>query len=68
LLEHYGYFALSHNTATVARLMYLHNYEPFMSLYNANESVFYLTAFIGLASQQIIDQIHEMAVEYFKTL
>lgn len=68
LLEYYGYFALSYNTATVARLMYLRNYEPFMSLYNTNESVFNLTAFLGLASQQIIDQVHEMAVEYFKTL
>jgi hypothetical protein len=68
LLEYYGYFALGYNTATVARLMYLHNYEPFMSLYNANENVFNLTAFIGSAPQQIIDQIHEMAVEYFKTL
>jgi hypothetical protein len=39
-----------------------------MSLYNTNEYVFNLTAFIGAAPQQIIDQIHEMAVEYFKTL
>jgi hypothetical protein len=68
LIEYYGYFALGHSTATVARLMYLHNYEPFMSLYNSNESVFNLTASIGPAPQQIIDQIHEMAVEYFKTL
>lgn len=68
LLEYYGYFALGHNTATVARLMYLQHYEPFMSLCNANESVFSLTVSIGSAPQQIIDQIHEMAVEYFKTL
>jgi hypothetical protein len=68
LLEYYGYFALGHNTATVARLMYLNNYEPFMSLYNTNEYVFNLTLLIGPAPQKIIDQIHEMAVEYFKTL
>ncbi|MBW6481222.1 MAG: hypothetical protein K0B37_17470 [Bacteroidales bacterium] len=68
LLDYYGYFALRHNTATVARLMYLHKYEPFMSLYKANEYVFNLTAYISAAPQQIIDQIHEMAVEYFKTL
>lgn len=68
LINYYSYFALGHNTATVARLMYLHNYEPFMSLYNTNEFVFNLTTFIGTAPQQIIDQVHEMAVAYFKTL
>ena len=68
LLEYYGYYALCYNTSTVARLMYLHNYKPFMSLYNTDENVFFLTAFLAPVSQQTVDQIHEMAVEYFKTL
>ena len=68
LIDYYSYVALGYNTAIVARLMYLHNYEPFMSLYNTNEYVFNLTVLIGPAPQKIIDQIHEMAVEYFKTL
>ena len=68
LLEYYGYYALCYNTSTVARLMYLHNYKPFMSLYNSDENVFFLTAFLAPVSQQTVDQIHEMAVEYFKTL
>ena len=68
LLDYYGYISLNYNTAIVARIMYLHNYEPFMSLYKANESVFFLTSRIAWVSSQIIDQVHEMAVEYFKTL
>lgn len=68
LLDYYGYIGLNYNTATVARIMYLHKYEPFMSLYEANESVFLLTSQIAWVSPEIIDQVHEMAVEYFKTL
>lgn len=69
LIDYYSYFALGHNTTTVARLMYLHKYEPFMSLYNTNEHVVYLTDLIGVTvPKEIIDQIHEMAVEYFKAL
>jgi hypothetical protein len=68
LIDYYSYFALGHNTATVARLMFLHKYEPFMSYYYSNENVAYLTDLIGVSvPTQIIDLIHDMAIEYFKT-
>lgn len=68
LIIHYGYFALGHNTATVARLMYLNNYEPFLALYKTNVWVLNLTELISPAPPLIIDQIHEMAIEYYRTL
>jgi len=68
LLNHYGNFALGHNTATVARLMYLHQYEPFIALYKTNEWVFNLTELISPAPPEIIDQVYNLAVEYYSTL
>jgi hypothetical protein len=68
LLNYYGYFALGHNTATVARLMYLSNYEPFMTFYRTNVWVLNFTKLISPAPSYIIDQIHDMAVDYYDTL
>jgi hypothetical protein len=68
LINYYSYAALNYNTATVARLMYLRNYEPFMSQYQTNEYISYLTDFIGPIPRQYIDQVHELAVTYFNTL
>lgn len=68
LLEYYGYFALGHNTATVARIMYLNKYEPFMESYKTDVYVLNLTESIAAAPPKVIDHVHEMAVEYFKTL
>jgi hypothetical protein len=66
-LEYFDYFGLTFSTATLARMMLIRNYEPFVSLYNTNEFVFSLTEFFG-TSISTIELIHELAVEYSKKI
>jgi hypothetical protein len=67
-IDYYGYFALQYCSTTVARMMYMRNYEPFMSLYQTNEWIFYLTESFGPCPDQLIDQVHELALTFYETL
>jgi len=63
-LEHFGYLGLTYSTTTVARMMLISNYAPFVSLYNTNMFVLNLTEEYGPAASSTIELIHEMALEY----
>ena len=67
-LEHFGYLGLTYSTTTLARMMLISNYEPFVSLYNTNVFVLNLTEEYGPANSSTIELIHEMALEYSKKI
>jgi hypothetical protein len=66
--DYYGYFGLSFSTVNVARMMLIRNYEPFVSLYNTDEIVFSFTETYRPDDPSLIELIHEMALEYSKTI
>lgn len=63
-LEYFGYFGLTYSTATLARMMLISNYEPFVSLYDRNEFIFSITEEYGPSNSSLIELIYEMAMEY----
>ncbi len=67
-IEHFGYFGLTYSTATLARMMLISNYEPFVSLYNTNDYVKYITEEYGPSDASLIELIYEIAIEYSKNI
>ena len=65
-LDYFGYFALTYCTTTLARMMLINNYAPFVSLYNTNVIVLNITETYGPADTSAIELIHETALQYSK--
>jgi hypothetical protein len=66
--DYFGYAGLSLTTATLARIMLINNYEPFVSLYNTDDIVFSFTEVYRPDDPSLIEFIHTMALEYSKTI
>jgi hypothetical protein len=66
--DYYGYFGLSFSTVNVARMMLIANYKPFVSLYNIDDIVYNFTETYRADDASLIELIHEMALEYSKTI
>jgi hypothetical protein len=66
--DYFGYAGLAFSTATLARMMLINNYEPFVSLYNTDDIVFSFTETYSPDDPSLIELIHEMALEYSKKI
>ena len=66
--DYFGYASLNFIASVLARMMLADNYEPIISLYNSDQVIKELTEFYSPLDISRIELIHEMAVEYSKTI
>jgi hypothetical protein len=66
--EYFGYASIKFISTTLARMMLIGKYEPFVSLYNSNQWVLELTEFYNPVDISTFELIHEMALEYSLTI
>lgn len=66
--DYFGYASLNFIAAVLARMMLVGNYEPFLSLYNTDQFIYELTEYYRIVNIPRIELIHEMAIEYSRTI
>ncbi|MGE5457855.1 MAG: hypothetical protein ACM3RX_05835 [Methanococcaceae archaeon] len=66
--EYFGYASIKFISTTLARMMLIGRYEPFVSLYNSNQWVLELTEFYNPVDTSTFELIHKKAIEYSKNI
>lgn len=62
--DYFDYYSMMYPLATLARMMKIKNYAPFISLYNTNEIVLNITELYSPSHPPTLEQILEIAEEY----